>query len=63
MKKQMMMLLAIAAMVGCSKSEVVDNPNGDGNTPIKLEDLRRQGGQSGRNDDRQPDEFPDGGLH
>lgn len=32
----MMMLLAIAAMVGCSKSEVVDNPNGDGNTPIKL---------------------------
>ena len=36
MKKQMMMLLAIAAMVGCSKSEVVDNPNGDGNTPIKL---------------------------
>lgn len=36
MKKQMMMLLAIAAMVGCSKSEVVDNPNDDGNTPIKL---------------------------
>lgn len=36
MKKQMMMLLAIAAMAGCSKSEVVDNPNGDGNTPIKL---------------------------
>lgn len=32
----MMMLLAIAAMAGCSKSEVVDNPNGDGNTPIKL---------------------------
>ena len=36
MKKQMMMLLAIAAMAGCSKSEVVDTPNGDGNTPIKL---------------------------
>lgn len=36
MKKQMMMLLAIAAMAGCSKSEVVDNPNDDGNTPIKL---------------------------
>lgn len=32
----MMMLLAIAAMAGCSKSEVVDTPNGDGNTPIKL---------------------------
>ena len=36
MKKQRMMLLAIAAMAGCSKSEVVDTPNGDGNTPIKL---------------------------
>ena len=36
MKKQMMMLLAIAAMAGCSKSEVVDTPNGDGNTPIQL---------------------------
>lgn len=36
MKKQMMMLLTIAAMAGCSKSEVVDTPNGDGNTPIKL---------------------------
>ena len=36
MKKQMMMLLDIAAMAGCSKSEVVDTPNGDGNTPIKL---------------------------
>ena len=36
MKKQMIMLLAIAAMAGCSKSEVVDTPNGDGNTPIKL---------------------------
>lgn len=23
-------------MAGCSKSEVVDTPNGDGNTPIKL---------------------------
>ena len=32
----MMMLLAIEAMAGCSKSEVVDTPNGDGNTPIKL---------------------------